>query len=325
MSMKKFWIVLTVALAMLLCACDSQSQATQPVDTPTIPQTPSGVVTDSVPRRFAQQGEILYFSAGDSILSYRDGAMELLCTADAPDYLFVSESNLIHREVQTRGDDNSPEQYKVVSRSVDNAEAETLLFYGEILWVYVYGETVWMMTSAGDLVAVPAARGEMQVFQLGMTDIPSAWEQKLYFTNGSAILCMDLETKQQHTVLEKNAALNLFAYEKNIYFSTEESSVLENFDIETGVLSQHENVPCIGLNGHEGKLYYVQNSEGTFELRCFDGTQIAAACALGALQVCSEPYFADSGIYFYIGSDDYYGLVFVDAQGRLTKLETSEG
>lgn len=323
--MKKFWIILTVILVMLLCACDSQSQTTQPVYTPTIPQTPSGVVADSVPRRFVQQGETLYFSAGDSILSYGDGAMELLCTADAPDYLFIHEGNLIHREVETRGDDNSPEQYKVVSRSVENPETETLLFYGEILWVYVYENTVWMMASSGDLVAVPAAGGEMQVFRLGMTDVPSAWEQKLYFTNGSAILCMDLDTKQQHTVLEKSAALNLFVYEQNVCFSTEESSALEIFNTETGVLSQHENVPCIGLNVHEGKLYYVQNSEGVFELKCFDGTQIATACVLGALQVCSQPYFAESGIYFYIGSDDYYGLVLVNAQGQLVKLETSEG
>ena len=165
--MKRMLTAILIFLMMLLCACGpmggpSQSNQAGPDYTPTIPHTPTGAVSDVIPHRFTEREKTLYFSAGDSVLCLKEGEMQLLFTADTPDYLFAAGDFLIHREVAERGEDNTPLAYRVVRRALADPERETLLFRGDVQWVHVCRETVWMMTAVPARILGLCDRGRIE-------------------------------------------------------------------------------------------------------------------------------------------------------------------
>ena len=324
--MKRMLTAISILITLLLCACGpSQSGEEGPDYTPTIPQTPTGAVSDSIPHRFVEQGETLYFSAGDSVLCLQEEGMQLLFTADTPDYLFITGDYLIHREVAERGEDNTPLEYRVVRRALADPQRETLLFRGDVQWVYEYRETVWMMTAEGDLVKINVQADTSGYYHFGISDLPAAWGDQLYFADGEAVRVMDLNTEETSLVLTRAGVMNLFAYEDHLCFTTEESGVLEMLRISSGEITLQEDLPCVGLTVQGDNLSYVQNSDGEFSVKIYDGERIRTGFVLGRIRECSEPYFTEEGTYLYLGSDDYYGLVLVDPAGQISYLEASEG
>ncbi len=321
---KKISIILSV-LIFLLVGCSpqqtdsGQSEAPsegglQPVTTPYIPQ---GVVSDVIPGRFAVVGDKIYYALNDSILCY-DGEEELVLTADEPSYLCVVGNSLYFRCVSAR-ENYQPVEYEV--RCYDLVTKNVIAsITGQINCIVSAGGKAFCVADYSVLSKLE--NGTCTELERGEISLPYAVDNSFYIGINGDLCKYDAVGESYSVLINKCYPVNISADRSNVYFSTEENNALSTFNIEQGTVIT-DSINNFGLVLDNGKHYYVINNDGFALVRASDNGVVVE---LGELQNCSAPLFLNNKIYFYINSDQYFGLISYDIQSKeIVYLTQSEG
>ncbi|MBR3750176.1 MAG: hypothetical protein IKK58_00220 [Clostridia bacterium] len=315
---KKLLSLAAVACILLLAGCGDNTVPEDTTPPPaTTPDIPVGVVNDVVPGRFAVKDNKIYYALSDSILCY-DETVSLVVTADEPSYLCLVGDILYFRCVSKR-ENYKPAEYQI--RSVD-------LTNGSVA-IYANGNINCLLTAQSKVFYLEDHSSLYKIENTSTQDILSGELSDPYAANGAIYLGIDGNlcrfdpSGEQYSVLiDKCYPNNISADEQTVYYSTEENSALSSYGIESGTVVQ-SSINNYGLVLDGGVHYYVVNNDGFALIRATDKHVVLE---LGRLQNCSSPLFYKGNIYFFISSDDYYGLISCDPlTGEMTRLTESEG
>ena len=316
---KKIIIFLLIACTLVLVGCNTPT-ATGPSDTPppaTTPDIPVGVVGDVIPGRFAVSESKIYYALSDSILSY-DTEVSLVVTADEPSYLCLVGNKLYFRCVSKR-EDYKPVEYQV--RSVDVVSGEVTTYAnGNINCLVTALDKVFYIEDHSSFNKIDAT-STVELFNGELAD-PYSANGAIYLGINGDLCRFDAAGEQYTALISKCYPNNISADSQTVYYSTEETSALSSYSIESGTVVQ-STTNNYGLTLDNGVHYYVVNNDGFALVRATDKHVVIE---LGKLQNCSSPLFYKGSIYFFISSDDYYGLISCDPlTGQTVRLTESEG
>ena len=315
---KKLLIIASALVLMLATGCSAGGGVTQVPSLPpvTVPEIPEGVISDEVQGRFDVNGNNIYYAVSDSILCY-NGSVELVVTADAPSHICILEGKVFFRSVSARVD-FKPVEYQLQSVDLSSGEITT----------YASGNINQVVKSGGKIFYISDYTKLFNLDNGSVNELVNAELSEMYACGGfiylgiNGDLCKyDANGGEYVPLLSGCFPNNITADENNVYFSTETDNALQTLDVNSGNLTRSQ-INNFGLVLNNGVHYYVVNDEGFALVNAGDKSIVAE---LGKLQNCSAPLFYNGDIYFFISSDDYFGLIKVSSDGSIIKLTEAEG
>lgn len=308
-----------IVCTLVLAGCNTQTADPTDATPPpaTTPDIPVGVVSDVIPNRFAVLDNKIYYALSDSILCY-DGSVSLVVTADEPSYLCLVGNKLYFRCVSKR-EDYKPAEYQV--RSVDITNGEVSIYAnGNITCLVSALDKVFFVEDHTSFCKIDASSTD-ELFN-GEIDDPYSANGAIYLGVNGDLCRFDADGEQYAVLINKCYPNNISADSQTVYYSTEENSALSSYSIDSGTVVQ-SSTNNYALTLDNGVHYYVVNNDGFALVRATDKHVVIE---LGKLQNCSSPLFYKGNIYFFISSDDYYGLISCDPlTGETKRLTESEG
>jgi hypothetical protein len=191
---------------------------------------------------------------------------------------------------------------------------------GQINSLITSGGNVYCVKDNSELIKIE--NGTYTELERGEITVPYAVGDHFYIGINGDLCRYDTVGEHYSALISKCYPVNISADELCVYFSTEENNALSTLNLGSGTVI-NSSVNNYGLVLNNSQHYYVVNNNGFALVRASDQKVIME---LGELQNCSAPLFLNGKIYFYINSDQYFGLISCDEQsGEIVYLTQSEG
>lgn len=294
-----------------------------PVATPA--PVPDGVISDSVPGRFALYNGNIYYASSDSICLLEQNAQSTrnLTLADTPSRLTIIDGVLYYLAVGQRDDNFIPISYTVNSFDLETGE-ERGLAYCEQNWYYIYNGKIYTLGAQGIYVQA-IGQEEQSLVMEGFITSPAGCEGNIYMSLEEDLAVYDIGSGAYNILLEYIAPMNIIPLEEGLLYSDEVSKYMYFYDYNTGLSEMVDGAPNYGVTIYEGEYYYISNNGTAALYRLLDNGSEEKILELGELFNCSAPCFNGERVYFVIHTNDYIGLVEYDESGVQTRLSAAGG